>query len=468
MPETVTANAWTGTPARAKFGPAAHNWGMGQVEIPVRPLAPRHVEPWNWRDETVGWGLVLPDTDQGTSADRAAARDAPDCLQRLVADRGPAPVLRWRREHPGVLLRYYPQDSQPEHIPIGGSPRGVATGAIPTFLMLWGDLAHLPWSLQYQLGIDPRLRPGRLPLTGDPLDRYVTQLTTAWAEPPPGRSAALLWATEHRPRDITALMRTVIADPVSTQYQADTDVDVIYHRGAAATGTALADALNSHRPQIVVTTSHGYTGPANAPDRHRLGWLVDQQHTPIDPATLLARWQPDGAVWYAHACCGAGADDRSSFDGVFEPNSQLDTMLTQIAGLGGLIAPFPLALLSATKPARAFIGHVEPTFDWTLRDPPTKHALTADLVAGLYTELLLGRPVAWAMRDHQVRAGADAAAHHDLRPRVLAGKADPITALRARLRFLDRRALVVLGDPAVAIAPAGAARAEPAPPTAPL
>ncbi|WP_430784688.1 hypothetical protein [Actinoplanes sp. G11-F43] len=447
----VSGNAWRGSPAEAPFGAVAHRWGMGEVARPIRPAAPPLADPWDWRHPGVGWGLVLPDTDVGTSADRAAARDAPECLRQLVADRGPAPVLRWRPDEPGVLLRYYAGFGEPEHIPIGGTPRGVAPGAIPVFLMLWGDPAVLPWSLQYTLGVDPRLRPGRLPLAGDALERYVRLLGTAWAAPAPGRAEVVMWSTAHSPTDITDLMRRVIAEPAHQRYGADPDVGVTYHRGPAATGAVLATALAEGRPDLVVTTSHGFAGPVGAPDRERLGWLVDGDHTEIDPAVLLRGWQPDGAVWYAHACCGAGADARTSFAGVFEPGSALDRMVTEVAGLGGLVAPFPVALLSAARPARAFVGHVEPTFDWTLRDEPTRHALTGDLIPALYDELLLGRPVGWAFRDYQLRAGAEAAAHHDLRPRVLAGQAHPDDALRARLRFLDRRALVVLGDPAVAL-----------------
>jgi hypothetical protein len=45
-------------------------------------------------------------------------------------------------------------------------------------------------------------------------------------------------------------------------------------------------------------------------------------------------------------------------------------MLKNIAATAGArISPLPRALLGAEKPLRAFVGHVEPTFDWTLRDP---------------------------------------------------------------------------------------------------
>ena len=202
---------------------------------------------------------------------------------------------------------------------------------------------------------------------------------------------------------------------------------------------------------MVVTTSHGFTGPTGAPDRERLGWLVDAGHAETDPAGLLAGWEPDGALWYAHACCGAGSTAPTAFGGLFAAGSDLDRMVTEVAGLGSLVAPLPLALLSAPKPLRAFVGHVEPTYDWTIRHGPSKHALTADLVEGLYTDVMLGRPIGWAMRAHHSRAGADAGEHDEVRQKVLVGQASADLALRPRLSYLDRRSLVVLGDPAAAI-----------------
>jgi hypothetical protein len=129
-----------------------------------------------------------------------------------------------------------------------------------------------------------------------------------------------------------------------------------------------------------------------------------------------------------------------------------------------LVAPLPLALLGAPRPLRAYIGHVEPTYDWTIRDPASQHALTADLVTALYDHLLLGRPIGWSLSAFHSRSGAEAAALDDARINVLNGQAEPDAALRPRLRFLDRRSFVVLGDPAVTLpSTAGAPPLAPAP-----
>jgi hypothetical protein len=59
-----------------------------------------------------------------------------------------------------------------------------------------------------------------------------------------------------------------------------------------------------------------------------------------------------------------------------------------------------IRLLGAERPLRAFVGHVEPTFDWTLRDPTNKQVLTHVMCAALYDKLYEGY-----QRYRQERAG---------------------------------------------------------------
>ena len=50
-----------------------------------------------------------------------------------------------------------------------------------------------------------------------------------------------------------------------------------------------------------------------------------------------------------------------------------------MTAFGAFTTPLPRALLGATRPLRAFVGHVEPTFDWTLRQRQTGEHLTFPL-----------------------------------------------------------------------------------------
>jgi hypothetical protein len=127
-----------------------------------------------------------------------------------------------------------------------------------------------------------------------------------------------------------------------------------------------------------------------------LGALVDGQHLTLDIDALLAAWQPDGAIWYAHACCSAGCDNVNSYKELVPAGSTLASVLDGVAALGAQVAPLPQRLLGAAKPLRAFIGHVEPTFDWTLRQPETGQVLTARRLRRSTTTCTAPSPNRWA------------------------------------------------------------------------
>ena len=120
-----------------------------------------------------------------------------------------------------------------------------------------------------------------------------------------------------------------------------------------------------------------------------------------------------------------------------------------------------MALLSADKPARAFIGHVEPTFDWPLQDPETGQPLRAAFCRALYRKMYSKQrfPVALAFYDlhleaaklfqkwYQAKEGAAMAEDAETR------EVKRETALRLQLGGLDREGVVILGDPAAVLPP---------------
>ena len=69
---------------------------------------------------------------------------------------------------------------------------------------------------------------------------------------------------------------------------------------ADATHARLREALAGARPSVIVTTSHGMTGPLGERTRMaaQLGLPVDHAFEPLPLEPLLAAWQPDGAIWY--------------------------------------------------------------------------------------------------------------------------------------------------------------------------
>jgi hypothetical protein len=93
---------------------------------------------------------------------------------------------------------------------------------------------------------------------------------------------------------------------------------------------------------------------------------------------------------------------------------------------------------------------VEPTFDWTLRDPITKQELSHTIVRCLYHRLFTiehPAPIGWALADIFVEAGnffslPQAAGDMDDR--------ETIDVYR-KLAAIDRQNVVILGDPTVRI-----------------
>jgi hypothetical protein len=409
----------------------------------------------DWMHPRVGWGLVLPDNPKLKSKQLARADDAPEPLRRLMEARPEAPVLRFRRETWTThLRRHYPAGGS-QDLALVGSERGVGKGQLPLYLLLCGTPDEIPWRFQYLLNQTSAV--GRLALDDDALDRYVTHLIDDWSSTGSDVRAAVVWTADHGGDDISHLMRTVIAEPVFEKYAGDGDLRAAsllvasQGDGAVATGERLIEALAQQRPAVVVTTSHGMTGPLDDQEAliANLGLLVDEKFRVLDLEALLAAWQPDGAIWYAHACCSAGSDGRTAFSGVVPEGSEVAAILSGVAAVGNRIAPLPTALLSAAKPARAFIGHVEPTFDWTISDPRTGQPLTGGIRDALYERLYQPWPVGHALRTFFDGVGDLFGARDLAYEQFNQGDETLGAALLHQLAALDRRSLVVLGDPTV-------------------
>jgi hypothetical protein len=122
---------------------------------------------------------------------------------------------------------------------------------------------------------------------------------------------------------------------------------------------------------------------------------------------------------------------------------------------GSTVAPLPKALLGAPRPLRAFVGHVEPTFDWTLRDPNNKQVVTHILQSALYDNLYqqgMRTPIGYALKDVYKEAGAFYGAWQDAVRQIndnVTGMRD--WALYRQLVAMDRQTMVILGDPTVAM-----------------
>jgi len=452
LPQKFQINAWTGGPPAGASGPAAEQaetWIFRNAPPTVRTYlrAPEPADPRNWQDERVGWGLVLAETPGLSAAALARADDAPEPIRQLVADRS-GTVFRYRPgwEHRFRFLRDYKNGKD---VAIAGSAPGTKPGHLPRYLLIYGSPADVPWTLQYELNASCSV--GRLSLTGDALANYVGALRAGWkASAQPYHT--LVWAVNHGGTDITVLMRDVIAERVQARYKADNDINanaVFLDGPPDATAARLRQELAHHQPGVIVTTSHGMTGPLDQLDvmRAQLGMLVDQSLALVRPEDLLNDWEPNGAIWYAHACCSAGSDAQSLFTGVVQTDSEIDKVLQGVAKLGALVSPLPQALLGARRPLRAFVGHVEPTFDWTLRQPANRQVMTDALEKALYENLMRPAPVGFAFRELYDRLGGLYVGYENSRRDFNAGGNTQSSMLYHLLVARDIQSLVILGDP---------------------
>jgi hypothetical protein len=365
--------------------------------------------------------------------------------------------LRWRPElQLGYLRRYY-EDGSVQDLSAQAPTPGIGRGRIPQYLLIVASPRQIPWSLQYAMNMSAFV--GRIYFDDDSgLKNYVSALVSDWEGQTTEPRAPVVWCVDYGEPDITWLMARSLAGKLWEQFAQDKDLSRrTLLKESDATGADLAAALASNSPSLVVTTSHGMTGPLDNTDllRSQLGAPVDVQHRPLN-ITQLAAWKPSGAIWYAHACCSAGSDSQSRYKGLLPDDGGVGRMLNGVAvAAGAMLAPLPQRLLGASQPLRAFIGHVEPTFDWTLRDPINKQVLASVLVDAFYKQLYQQdkrTPIGFALKEVYRQAGNFYAAWQTAVEQIdrnVAGMRD--WALYRQLVAMDRQTLVILGDPTVAL-----------------
>jgi hypothetical protein len=465
LPTSVAINAWVG-PGRistADLDDNAPNWSMrDDFPTPGGLLGPEAaVAATNWRHHQHGWGIILPEPAEPgwSNQDKAWAKDAPSSVQDLIKKRlppeaGPAPVFRYNPQLPAFLRRYFPDGSvsEPrfgERIGLQGKQR------VPRYLLIIGSPDRIPWQLQYTLNQNHLV--GRLDLDEAGLGNYVEALLSGWKDADADPQVASLWSVDLGNNDITNEMK---ATPVFDLLHNDpelvagtqnlTDLD--------ATREKLLTSLDRH-PGLIVTTSHGKTSPLGDTKADQqllgdtLGVLVDRNDAFVDPQ-FLENWSPEGAIWYAHACCSAGADNGTSYTGLLAEGGLAHKVVHGVARLDPVVSPLPRNLLGREQPLRAFIGQVEPTFDWTLRDELNRQPLTDGIEEGLYQKLFQPWPVALGFGQYHHSVGQLYKEWADLRDALNDGDGTVLhDATRIRLTAIDRESLVILGDPTVALPP---------------
>jgi hypothetical protein len=404
---------------------------------------------------SVGWGVVVPpDLD-------------PAVLEALD------PLLRLREEQAGDLFRRLEvrpgEDKDDLLARYGMGPSVVDPRKVPYYLLLVGSPDQLPFDVQYQLGVSYAV--GRLDLE-DPeaCAAYAATVVAAeWsleapAEGVPTASARRLhlFATRHPGDTPTALSASRLVEPLHAElretaraWQIGTDI------GGGATRTRLEDLLTGPQaPDLLFTAGHGLGGAAA--HRDVAGALLCQDwpgplaaRGPVDEGQYLAGHHlPAGArvgprVLFSFACYGAGTPHVSDYPGGPDGGELAAT---------GFTARLPQRLLGAPAGgALAFVGHVDRAWSCSF----LWKGLAAQVTPFQSTLLALmdGARLGSAMESLTSRY-AEIATELTRRMdgfRRYGKRIDDADLVGLWTATHDARAYVVLGDPAVRVAPRGCA-----------
>ena len=444
LPPDIALNAWAGSSARSDLAPRADRWGARRG-LPTSQQAldlGKPPNPLDWTSLDVGYGVLLAES-AADDRTQALGLDAPEAVQELMKARPGTVMLRWREELDTRYIRRYFPNGPWQEPKVGLSVFGTGVGQLPRYVTIIGGPDQIPWSVQY--AFETRHAVGRLPLDDAGLANYIEALLSGFPQQDVDMRAPLMWTVSHA-GDITAEMRAVISTPLEAALT-DPHLPRFEHLvDDSATAAELIARLTAARPALVVTSSHGFAEGSKDVLRKGLGLPVDRSHAAVALANLIAA-MPSGAVWYSQACCSAGSDGLSKYGGLLAPGPVLD-IVENVAALGSTVAPAVLALLGGEKPIRGFLGHVEPTFDWTLRDAETGQGLGGLIVKGISTNLYAGQPLGYALNEYRAGVGVLHGDWQHLNDRLNNADTTVREALtRTRLTALDRQSLVLLGDP---------------------
>jgi hypothetical protein len=458
LPLSVQIDAWPGQPAFGPLAGDAQNWGSRTGLPPSQAgLAfTKPADPTDWEHDDVGYGILLPDTpDKQWSKEKVTGANAPEPVRRLLAARPKTQLLYWNAELKNVYVRRYFDDGTSSDPLIGLTTFGIARNRLPMYVLIVGCPERIPWSVQYSLSL--RHAVGRLPFEDDAdLASYVDAMLDGdhgWASTPTDVTSPVVWTVDRGATDITRLMRTVFSAPLVKAFSG-TLAGLRTLDDAAATGTGFTQAVTAAQPAVVVTSSHGATPLDQQQLSASLGLPIDATDTTV-PLADLAGSLPAGCVWFAQACCSAGSAADSSYIQLLEEGSTARLVVDAVATLGSTVAPAPLALLKRPHPVRAVFGHVEPTFDWTLRDGETHQRLANDLVTGLSENLHYGQPLGFILAAYRQGIGVLTTNWVGTNERLKRDHDISVLPALTRLRLTawDRQSLVLLGDPTVRIPP---------------
>jgi hypothetical protein len=405
------------------------------------------IDPRNLAE--AGWGVIFPEGRE-------------DELREVLA-----PLLALRRSQAGRLRenRYRellgrPGESKMRFLARHGVGPGPADpDRLPYYLLIVGDPAEISFRFQYQL--DVQYAVGRLSFAT--LEEYAWYAGSVVAAEQGALAAARrvsFFGVAHPDDPTTALSLQELVEPLAArivQERPDWPVETVL--GPAATKAALAARMGGPlTPALLFTASHGLGFPPSDPrhDPHQGALLCQDWPGPkagrgrIPQDFYLAADDipdtaaPGGLITFNFACYGAGTPLHDSFVMDGEPR--------QIAARD-LVARLPQRLLGHPRGgALAVVGHIDRAWTFSFDWPDAGRQL--QVFESTLERLLAGYPVGAAMEYFNQRYAELFTDLTEEREEVRWGATpDHLSLSQMWTAAHDSRSYVVLGDPAVRLAP---------------
>ena len=416
---------------------------VARLEAPEAPdIEMAELENPNCLD-TMGWGLVLPEEKPGEKPEEVQCPH----LWKIWDHRGRQAVFRFRRgaSKNGVYLRRYEADGRWCDLSFTAD-FGSSRPRMPFYLLLAGSPAEIPWEVQFAGAANRAV--GRLDLDETGRANYANALVNNWSDSAAQPGQVLTWSVNKD--DITEQMKKTVGDRFAKRVREDPLFTGTYLHTDDATIGNLETQLRQLRPELLVTTSHGCTDGNNL--RDQLGLPHGQQGTQLAIGSGTDLF--DGVLWYCLACGSAGGEGTNPYVQILSKTCAAGEAFERVANLGAMTSSLSRAILGSAKPARAFVGHVGPTFEVTLKDFRNNLPLTNGIVDSLHGRYCLRNDQRWRlgrcfdpwrvkrcqMQEEYLGIRTEFNKRYD-------GSASWL--LDIKLRSMDARRLVLLGDPAL-------------------
>jgi hypothetical protein len=340
-------------------------------------------------------------------------------------------------------------------------------GQKPHYILIAGGPEQVPFLFQSML--DTVAATGRVAFDSlEDLRTYVDKvIRLETAESPVVEREALFFAPDYGWDDPTYFSCHYMAEPLAEEAQNQLGFNTLTILGEQATKERLQETLQTARPAVVFTASHGMGAPNESFEMQRRingaiccqpvgrelkkeDWLFTADDVSLEEPFL------EGATLFQFACFGYGTPAESDF-------AHWDPRIDKLNAPADFIAALPKRLLAHPRGPLTYVGHVDVALLHGFADPdnpmPAIGERWNDRIEPFYTairSLLAVDPVSLAMEDMFERYNITNAQLTATFDRLERGKIQITPDFHSRFVSLfltrsDAQNYMIYGDPAVCL-----------------